>query len=192
MIKIISRHRPRVYAPPRSSGKLAMRTLLAVAVSGVVMLSAGLAAAQHHDQQDHMGQMDHMSHMDHGAPTTDTREFVKFPSELVEHTMANMRDHLLTLQRINEALAAGEPEKAGKIAEERLGMSSLKLHGAAEVAKYMPQGMQDAGTAMHKAASRFAIKAQDASVTGEMKPALGALGEVMSACVGCHAGYRLR
>ena len=169
-----------------------MRTLLAVAVSTAVILSAGLAAAQHHDHQDHMGQMDHMSHMDHGAPTADTREFVKFPPELVEHTMANMRDHLLTLQQINEALATGEPEKAGKIAEERLGMSSLRLHGAAEVAKYMPQGMQDAGTAMHKAASRFAIEAQNVGVTGEMKPALGALGEVMSACVGCHASYRLR
>jgi hypothetical protein len=106
--------------------------------------------------------------------------------------MANMRDHLLTLQQINEALADSEPEKAGKLAEERLGMSSLRLHGAAEVAKYMPQGMQDAGTAMHKAASRFAIEAQNVGVTGELKPALGALGEVMSACVGCHASYRLR
>ncbi|MCK1453642.1 hypothetical protein IVB36_22890 [Bradyrhizobium sp. 35] len=166
-----------------------MRTLLAVAVTGAVMLSAGLAAAQHHEHQNHM---DHMSHKDHGVSAADTREFVKFPSELVEHTMANMRDHLLTLQQINEALAAGEPEKAGKIAEKRLGMSSLRLHGAAEVAKYMPQGMQDAGTSMHKAASRFAIEAQNVGVTGEMKPALGALGEVMNACVGCHASYRLR
>jgi hypothetical protein len=130
--------------------------------------------------------------MDHGAPAADTREFVQFPPELVEHTIANMRDHLLTLQQINEALAGGEPEKAGKIAEDRLGMSSLRLHGAAEVAKYMPQGMQDAGTAMHKAASRFAIEAQNLGVTGELRPALGALGEVMAACVGCHAGYRLK
>lgn len=160
-----------------------MRTLLAVAVSGAVMLSAGLAAAQHHD---------HQGHMDHSASAADMREFVKFPPELVEHTIANMRDHLLALQQINEALAAGEPEKAGKIAEQRLGMSSLRLHGAAEVSKYMPQGMQDAGTAMHKAASRFAIEAQNVEVTGEMKPAIGALGEVMAACVGCHAGYRLK
>jgi hypothetical protein len=169
-----------------------MRTLFAVAVSGAVMFLADLAAAQHREHQDHMRPMDHMSHMDHGAPASDTREFVKFPSELVEHTMANMRDHLLTLQQINGALAAGEPDKAGKIAEERLGMSSLRLHGAAEIAKYMPRGMQDAGTAMHKAASRFAIEAQNVGVTGEMKPALGALGEVMNACVSCHASYRLR
>jgi len=52
--------------------------------------------------------------------------------------------------------------------------------------------MQDAGTSMHKAASRFVIEAQNVGVTGELKPALGALGEVMAACVGCHAGYRLK
>ena len=56
----------------------------------------------------------------------------------------------------------------------------------------MPQGMQDAGTRMHKAASRFAIAAQDVGATGELKPALGGLAEVMAACVGCHAGYRLK
>ncbi|TFV44546.1 hypothetical protein [Bradyrhizobium niftali] len=165
-----------------------MRAILLLAVAGGVMLSAGFAVAQH---QGHLGKADH-SHMEHGAPVADTREFVRFPPGLVEHTIANMRDHLLALQQINEALAAGEPEKAGKIAEERLGMSSLRLHGAAEVAKYMPQGMQEAGTSMHKAASRFAIEAQNVGVTGEMKPALGALGQVMAACVGCHAGYRLK
>ncbi|MCK1453566.1 hypothetical protein IVB36_22485 [Bradyrhizobium sp. 35] len=165
-----------------------MRAFLTYAVAGAAMLSAGFAVAQHHD---HQGKTDN-SHMEHGATVADTREFVKFPPDLVEHTIANMRDHLLTLQQINEALAAGEPEKAAKIAEERLGMSSLRLHGASEVAKYMPQGMQDAGTSMHKAASRFAIEAQNVGVTGEMKPAVGALGQVMAACVGCHAGYRLK
>lgn len=164
-----------------------MRMLVAIMASVVLVLSAGLAVAQHHDHMD-----GHMEHMQHGAPAADTREFVTFPPALVEHTIANMRDHLLALQQINQALAAGEPDKAAKIAEERLGMSSLHLHGAAEVAGYMPQGMQDAGTAMHKAASRFAIEAQNAGATGELKPALGALGDVMAACVGCHAGYRLK
>jgi hypothetical protein len=52
--------------------------------------------------------------------------------------------------------------------------------------------MQDAGTAMHRAASRFAIEAQNAGVTGDLRPALGVLGDVTGACVGCHAGYRLK
>jgi hypothetical protein len=103
-----------------------------------------------------------------------------------------MRDHLLALQEIAGALARSQHDKAGKIAEERLGMTSLRLHGAHEVARYMPQGMQDSGTAMHRAASRFAIEAQNASVTGDLRPALGVLSEVMTACVGCHAGYRLK
>ena len=117
---------------------------------------------------------------------------MKFPPELVAHTLANMRDHLLALQEINDALSRNETDKAAAISEERLGMTSLRLHGSHEVAKYMPQGMQDAGSEMHRAASRFAIEAQNSGVTGDLKPALAALSNVMSQCVGCHAGYRLK
>ncbi len=56
----------------------------------------------------------------------------------------------------------------------------------------MPQGMQDAGTEMHRNASRFAVEAQNAGVTGDLKPALDALSKVTAAGVGCHAGYRLQ
>jgi hypothetical protein len=86
----------------------------------------------------------------------------------------------------------GHTDMAAKIAEERLAMSSLGLHGAAEVSKYMPQGMQDAGTAMHRAASRFAVTAQDTGVTGDLKPAFTGLAEITAECAGCHAGYRLK
>jgi hypothetical protein len=151
--------------------------LLAIAVGG------GLAFAQHHG---------HHNRTDHGGHAADTRVLVRFPPELIEHTLANMRDHLQALQEINDALARGQNDSAARVAEERLGMTSLRLHGAHEVAKYMPQGMQNAGTAMHRAASRFAIEAQNAAVTDDLKPALMVLGEVMGACVGCHAGYRLK
>jgi hypothetical protein len=103
-----------------------------------------------------------------------------------------MRDHLLALQEIQEALAAKQEDKAARVAEERLGMTSLQLHGAHEVAKYMPQGMQDIGSEMHRSASRFAIEAQNAGVTGDLRPALAALSKVMGQCVGCHAGYRFK
>jgi hypothetical protein len=125
-----------------------------------------------------------------GAP--DARQLVTFPPALVEHTLANMRDHLQTLQEIQLQLGMGRPDVAAGIAEARLGLSSLELHGAADVAKFMPQGMQDAGTAMHRAASRFAIAAQDASVTGDLKPVFAGLAEITAQCVGCHAGYRLK
>ena len=127
----------------RQLGKVVMRVLPAVLVWGLFVLSIGCAAAQHHNHQEHM---------DQGASAADTREFVKFPPELVEHIITNMRDHLLALQQINEALARGEPEKAGKIAEERLGMTHSGCIAGQRSAKYMPQGMQDAGMEMHKAA----------------------------------------
>lgn len=159
------------------------RMILIAVIPAAMVLAAGFAFGQQHGHGDHKG---------HSAPAADTRVLVSFPPELAAHTLANMRDHLLALQEINDALARGENDKAARIAEERLGMTSLRAHGAHEVAKYMPQGMQAAGTAMHRAASRFAIQAQDAGVTGNIKAALGALGEVMSACNGCHAGYRLK
>jgi hypothetical protein len=126
------------------------------------------------------------------AHAQDTRQFVQFPPELVEHTLANMRDHLLALQEIQQQLAQGHTDQAARIAEGRLGMSSLSLYGAEEVAKYMPQGMQDIGTAMHHAASKFVIAAQNADINGDIKPAIAALAEVTAQCNGCHAGYRVR
>ena len=159
------------------------RTFLAVTVLCAISLTVGVASAQHPGHHDRK---------EHGAAAMDTRMLVKFPPELIEHTFANMRDHLLSLQEISEALAQGQSDRAAAIAEKRLGMSSLPLHGAEEVAKYMPQGMRDAGTQMHRAASRFAIEAQNSGVTGDLKPALRQLSEVMNACVGCHAGYRLK
>lgn len=127
----------------------------------------------------------------HHAPPADTRQAVRFPSALREHTLANMRDHLVTLQRIQEALAQGAFDRAAELSEKRLGLSSLEMHGAHEVAKYMPQGMQDAGTGMHKAASRLALQATNASATGDLKAPLAALSELTAQCVACHAAYRL-
>ena len=108
------------------------------------------------------------------------------------HTLASMRDHLATLEQINAALAASEYDRAADLAEKRLGMTSLEVHDAAHLAGFMPQGMQQIGSGMHRAASRFAIEAQNASLSNDPKPALRALGEVMQQCVACHATYRLQ
>lgn len=128
----------------------------------------------------------------HVKALPDRRVEVAFPPALREHTLANMRDHLRALQEMQAALAAGEFDRAAEISERHLGMSSLESHGAHEVAKYMPQGMQEAGSAMHRSASRFAVAAQDGAATGDLKPALAALAEVTAQCVACHAGYRLK
>jgi len=122
----------------------------------------------------------------------DTRQVVHFPEGLRIHTLANMRDHLLALQQINEALAKQEFEEVARISESRLGSTSLEAHGAHQLAPYMPKGMQDFGSAMHVAASRLAIVAMDAGATGDHRPTLAALGQVMKQCVACHAAYRLQ
>jgi cytochrome c556 len=138
---------------------------------------AGTALAQSHDP---------------AAPgAADSRQHVELPAPMREHTLASMRDHLQALRDINLALAGNDFEKAANVAEQRLGMSSLEEHGAAHLAAFMPKPMQDIGTQMHRAASRFAVEAQNASVSNDVKPALAALGTVMQQCVACHAAYRL-
>lgn len=135
-----------------------------------------------------------MPTMDHGGHTAngDPRQLVDFPGAMRQHTLTSMRDHLLALAEIQAALSTRAFDQAARIAEERLGMSSLQAHGAHESSKYMPQGMQDIGSSMHQRASRFAIEAQNAAVTNEIEPALAALARITEACVACHAGYRLQ
>ena len=125
------------------------------------------------------------------AAQSDPRQLVQFPEPMRLHTITSMRDHLLALQEIDVALSQNAFDKAATIAEQRLGMSSLELHGAAHIAPFMPQAMQDIGTQLHRAASRFALEAQTASVSNDVRPPLAALGIVMQQCVACHATYRL-
>ena len=130
-------------------------------------------------------------HGRHAAASGDARQLVTFPEPMRLHTISSMRDHLLALQEIDVALSKSDFATASRVAEQRLGMSSLELHGASHIAPFMPKGMQDIGTDMHRAASRFAVAAEDAGVGNDVRPALAALGEVMSRCVACHAAYRL-
>lgn len=125
----------------------------------------------------------------HGVPAQeDDRQLVQLPEKMQQHMMANMRDHLVAINDILANMADGNTDKAAEIAESRLGMSSLGLHGAGHMAGFMPQGMREAGASMHKAASHFALKVEE----GEPLPAYRALAGLTSACVACHAGYRIR
>jgi cytochrome c556 len=129
------------------------------------------------------------------ARAQDTRELVRFPQMMQEHMLADMRDHLLTLNDILGAVADGKLDDAAKLAEQRLGMSSLSLHDAAHMAPFMPKPMQDMGTEMHHAASRLVIVLQDASLSRSaesMREVDRALHAVTSACTSCHAAYRIR
>jgi cytochrome c556 len=125
----------------------------------------------------------------------DTRQLVSLPAPMREHMLGNMRDHLATLNEIIGDVANNKFDEAAKVAEQRLGMSSLSLHGAAHLAPYLPMPMQEIGTSMHRAASRLVIVLQDASVTptaDALRDINRALHEVTTACEACHAAYRVR
>ncbi len=92
-------------------------------------------------------------------------------------------------------VADGKYEEEGKLADEKLGMSSLAAHGDAHIAPFMPQQMQDMGTGTHHAASRLVIVLQDAGVSpGEqsIRDVNRVLHDVTAACTACHGSYRIR
>ena len=126
------------------------------------------------------------------AAAIDTRKKIEMPPMMQEHMLNNMRDHLRALQEIQAALAKSDFDKAADIAEQRIGMSSLEAHGAAHMAPYMPKPMQDIGTQMHRAASRFSRTAQEAVVKGNMAPVLDDFSTLLKQCIACHDSYRLR
>jgi hypothetical protein len=161
-----------------------MRTTFTPFAAWIVAWASAFATSA--TAQDHQHSMSGTA-----AVLADSRQLVTFPEPMRLHTITSMRDHLLALQEIDVALSQNAFDKAAAIAEQRLAMSSLELHGAAHIAPFMPQSMQEIGTKMHRAASRFAVEAQTASVGNDVRPALAALGTVMQQCVACHAAYRL-
>jgi len=129
------------------------------------------------------------------AAAEDGRELVKLPPMMQEHMLDNMRDHLVALDEILGELAEGNIDKAAKIAEDRLGMSSLSLHGAAHMAEFMPEKMKAIGTQMHRSASRFVIVARDAELIpgkDSQRKVYGALRAITENCNACHQSYRIR
>ena len=168
-----------------------------------IIAAAMLAAFQPASGQNSL-HMQHMQQMLQASPGAsepaglagqDARALVRLPEPMQQHMLGNMRDHLGTLDEIVGAAADLKFDAAAKLAEQRLGMSSLGLHDAAHMAPFMPQPMQDMGTTMHRAASRLAIVLQDAAVTpsvDSMRDVNRALHEVTTACTSCHASYRIR
>ena len=129
------------------------------------------------------------------VPPADRRQLVTLPAPMRQEMLGNMRDHLETLNTVIGDAGDGNFEQASKLLEARLGMSSLPLHHAAEMAPFFPKPMQDAGTELHHAASRLAIALQNASVArtfDAMREVNARLHDVTSACVACHGAYRVQ
>ena len=118
----------------------------------------------------------------------ETRQYVKFPPKLQLKQLSNMRDHMVALNEILEYLAFDDLDEAADVAEKRLGLSARHAHHTNDLAKYMPEGMKQAGFNMHSAASNFAQVAKK----GDAESAYEALTAVTQSCVECHAAYRTR
>lgn len=158
-------------------------------VTAVVAVGPLLAMAA--DPAEHGMHQQHQQHAMQHVPT-DKRPLVQLPEQMRLHMLSNMRDHLMALQEIQEALSKERFDEAARVAEQRLGMTSLALHGAHDVAPLMPEQMRRMGSSMHRAASQVAMAAGDASATGDVKPALAALANVTAQCVACHEGFRVQ
>ena len=118
----------------------------------------------------------------------DPRALVELPEMMQRHMLSNMRDHLAAIDEILVNIQKGYLDQAAGIAESRLGMSSLESHGARHMSMFMPEGMRQAGMNMHRAASRFALKAEE----GDVLETYNALSDITTACVTCHTAYRIR
>ncbi|WP_456393771.1 hypothetical protein [Nitratifractor sp.] len=156
-------------------------TIAATAQQGRISMHGG-------DTPSMASHIQHRESVSEISTATDKRIAVSLPLTLREHMLASMRDHLETIHAILKALNNGKFDEAARLAESKLGMSSLGLHGAKRAGRYMPEGMRRAGLALHKAATRFALKAQEEDLPGSYR----ALEEMTATCVACHAAYRVR
>ncbi|TAL57348.1 hypothetical protein [Pandoraea sp.] len=159
--------------------------VLALLLCGAV--TAGLAQGMHTGATE-------KSAKDPGAdkPRSDPRALVQFPPEVKRETLATMRMHLQGLAEIQQAMAAGDLDAAARVASMKLGMSSMHGDQAQQEARYMPPGMRELGARLHRQAGEFALVAQDAAATGDVRKAQVMLGQMMQTCVACHAAYRLK
>ena len=124
----------------------------------------------------------------------DDRELVKMPPQMQAHMLTTMRSHLQALDDIFAALADDRVTEAARIAEQRLGMSSIEAHGGSHMAPFMPEPMRAFGTAMHRAASRFARAIETADIEPSPKTQrmiYAAFRDITANCTGCHEAYRL-
>ncbi|MHB1670254.1 hypothetical protein [Thiomonas sp.] len=96
------------------------------------------------------------------------------------------------MAKIQQALASGRYDAAGQIASMKLGMSSMHGDQMEQEVRYMPPGMRELGASLHKQAGEFAVAAQDAAATEDAYKPVMLFGQMMQACVACHAAYRLR
>lgn len=136
----------------------------------VALATAAPLAAQHH----------------HHARPDDARQRVVLPAPAREKVLAEMRAMLESVHGILRALAAGDLAAAEKAAR------ASGLGAAADmdpaVKSGVPAPFLQLGMQTHRGFDRLADELRAGASAGD---ALARLADVTSACVACHAAYRL-
>ncbi len=100
--------------------------------------------------------------------------------------LGEMRGVLASVQGILDGVNAGDLKRAAKAARES-GMAAAADVNPALMAK-LPLEFKELGLSLHR---RFDDLAAAADSGASREQVLGSLSTQLSACVGCHAGYRL-
>lgn len=103
---------------------------------------------------------------DTAAELQDHRQLVEMPAKTRALMRADMQDHLAALTTIFALLADDQYEKAGEVAEQRMGKSTMGKHRESGVppGRYMPLAMRELGWGMHESASELAEVAKQGDV----------------------------
>ena len=122
----------------------------------------------------------------------DVRILATLPTPAVEVLRDEMRANMRTLNEILILVAEDKVKEAGIKAEQEMGVSSMGRHRNkpfdARPGPHMPPEMHALGMEGHKSASEFARIA----ASGDRNKTVAALPRLTSACVSCHAVYRIR
>ncbi len=103
---------------------------------------------------------------------------------MAHHQKQSMRDHLTVVQEVVSATATGDFAKVAQTAQ-RIGYSEAMGKMCEHMGAGAP-GFTEQAIAFHHSADRIveAAKREDSAAV------LGALGETLAACTGCHASYK--
>ena len=120
------------------------------------------------------------------APASDGRTAILLDPGERDLVLAEMRAFLQATQGVLVAATKGDP--AGAAAAAQVVGAAAQRGVPASLMGKLPLGFKQLGFDTH---SRFDQLALDAEALGDPAQTLGALGELMSNCVACHAAFRI-
>jgi cytochrome c556 len=123
------------------------------------------------------------------AAEGDARTPVRLPAEMRADFLAEMRQHMDSLDDVIAAVAAGNFKDAAKVAREHLVPGSGKGFG-----RHLPIEFREIGLGMHRAAAEFAEVAEAAGAPpadADWRRVMAALKEISGHCRACHDAFRV-